>query len=287
VFACLRHGSQFLLYDNAERGSQLDSAVLANLVTSPEIEARVLGVSNVERRPNRLTVVLTGNNLILHGDLNRRLLPINLDAEVEHPWNRVFPFHPVNYVHANWLDLRIAALELIQAWRNQGAPECAGATGFPEWDFVVRSVVVWAGEKIDTDIGFADPAEAIKDSYAEDPETEALGQLLRAWWDVFGADEVLIKEVQEALDQADRGQFPGGETEETQEASLGLREACAAVLSGGGRTPAHESRRLGMYLSSHEGQIVGGLKFVKCGTRGGARKWRVECVDQAVERPLS
>jgi hypothetical protein len=281
LFASLRHGSQFLLYDNAERGLQLDSAVLANLVTSPEIEARVLGVSNVERRPNRLTVMLTGNNLILHGDLNRRLLPINLDAEVEHPWSRVFPFHPVNYVLANWLDLRIAALELIQAWHNQGAPECAGATGFPEWDAVVRSVVVWAGEKIDTDIGFTDPADAIKESYAEDPETEALGQLLRAWWHVFGANEVLIKEVQEVLTGVDGVQFPGDETEETQEASLDLREACAAVLSGGGRTTAHESRRLGMYLSSHEGQIVGGLKFVKCSTRGGARKWRVECVDQA------
>ena len=287
LFASLRHGSQFLLYDNAERGLQLDSAVLANLVTSSEIESRVLGVSNIERRPNRLTVVLTGNNLTLSGDLNRRLLPINLDAQVEHPWNRKFPFHPVSYVHANWLDLRIAALELIQAWHNHGAPECEGATGFPEWDALVRSVVVWAAENLMIGVDFADPAEAIKESYADDPETEALGQLLRAWSDVFGAKEVLIKEVQEVLSRADGALFPGGETEEPPEASAALLEACSVILDGGGKTSTGESRRLGMYLSSHEGQIIGGFKFVKCGTRGGARKWRVECVDQAAVAPHS
>jgi len=139
---------------------------------------------------------------------------------------------------------------------------------------------VWASENLNTEVGFADPAEAIKASYAEDPETESLGQLLRAWWKVFGDGEVLIKEVQEVVSKADVEQFPGDETQELQEASLNLREACTAVLSGGGRTAVHESRRLGMYLSSHEGQIVGGLKFVKCGTRGGARKWRVECVGE-------
>jgi hypothetical protein len=278
LFAILRQGSQYLLYDNAERGSQLDSAVLANLLTSSEIEARVLGVSNVERRPNRLTVVLTGNNLILCGDLNRRFLPINIDADVEHPWTREFPFHPVNYVLAHWLELRIAALELIQAWRNSGAPKCLGATGFPEWDTVVRSVVVWAGENLDIGVGFADPAEAIKASYADDPETEFLGQLLRAWRGVFRDDEVLLKEIEEVVSKADLEQFPGEETEQPQEQTQALLEARSAILGAGGRTSKDERARFGMYLSSHEGRIVSGLKLAKGKISGGSRKWRVECV---------
>jgi hypothetical protein len=277
LFASLRHGSQFLLYDNAERGSQLDSPVLANLVTGSEIEARVLGVSTVERRPNRLTVVLTGNNLILRGDLNRRFLPVNLDAEVEHPWTREFAFHPVNYVLANWLELRVAALELFQAWRLAGEPKCEGATGFPEWDSLVRSVVSWAGAALDTERGFADPAEAIKESYSEDPETEVLGQLLRAWWKVFGDSEVLLSEVEEVTEKAASEAIFAEEKDEPQEGGRALLQARATVL-GNSKNSRSERTAFGRYLSGHEGRIVSGFRFAKGGTRGGSRKWRVEQV---------
>jgi len=136
LFASLRQGSSCLLYDNTERGAEIDSAVIANLVTSPVIDWRVLGASAVERKPNRMTMVLTGNNLRLRGDLNRRILPITLDAGVERPWEREFSFHPGNHILANWLSVRIAALELYQAWRVHGAPRAQGATGFPEWDAI-------------------------------------------------------------------------------------------------------------------------------------------------------
>jgi hypothetical protein len=286
LFASLRHGAQYLLYDNAQRGSQLDSAVLANLVTSPEIEARVLGVSNVERRPNRLTVVLTGNNLILHGDLNRRILPVTLDAGVEHPWQREFPFHPANYVLANWLALRIAALELIQAWRTNGAPPAPGATGFPEWDAIVRSVVVWASKTLDVGVGFADPIEALRAAYTEDPETDLLGNLLRAWVEVFGEREVQLKDVENVVNDADIHGVVPGDSQDQELKSLGpalaLSEALEAVLSGSirGWNGDSRARRLGIYLAQHEGQIAGGLKFVKGGTRGGSRKWRVVRVNE-------
>ncbi len=36
-----------------------------------------------------------------------------------------------------------------------------------------------------------------------------------------------------------------------------------------------------MYLDKHEGRIVGGLKLVKGGRSGGARKWRVAKVTES------
>jgi hypothetical protein len=300
LFASLRQGMQYLLYDNTAGGSALDSAVLANLITSPLIEGRVLGISNVEQRPNRLTIALTGNNLTMHGDLNRRIFPVTIDAAVEHPWEREFPFHPVDYVRANWLRLRIAALELIQAWRIHGAPKAPGSTGFPEWDAVVRSVVHWVSKELDTEVGFADPAEALRAAYVADPETDVLGSLLEAWHDVFGQREVQLKDVDEVVDRAEALDLilEGTHADASEkDRSLVLAEARRAALETVAGRWEQVRARFGMYLNKHEGRIVGGLKLVKGGTRGGARKWRIarvtentvpvrECEVLTVEDPI-
>jgi len=271
VFASLRQGEQCLLFDNTERGTEIDSAVLANLITSPWIGERVLGISVTERHPNRLTLLLTGNNLLARGDLNRRLLPIRLDAGMEHPWERSFDFHPVHYALANFIPLRIAALELIQWWRTSGASCAPGATAFPQWDAVVRSVVVLASVILDIGVGFADPIEALRESYANDPETDALGNLLKALHDRFGHSEFQLKDVESITSSLSLPATEAG-------ADAALHDACNAALEySPSDRYATTTTRLGMYLAQHEGQIVDGLKCVKGKTRGGARKWSVVC----------
>ncbi len=253
-------------------------------MTAPLIQERVLQVSNVEHRPNRLTVVLTGNNLTLSGDLNRRILPVTIDAAVEHPWEREFSFHPVSYVLSNWIQLRIAALELIQAWKTDGAPPAPGSTGFPEWDAVVRSVVCWVSKKLDIKVGFADPAEALRAAYVADPETDVLGSLLAAWNEVFGQREVQLKDVEDVVSRAEIDDLiPGvdyGDAPE-RDAVLALAEARRAVLETVATRYDQARARFGIYLGKHEGRIVGGLKLVKGGTRGGSRKWRVAEVTES------
>jgi hypothetical protein len=282
VFASVRQGAQYLLYDNAERGSVIESPVLANMITSELIEGRVLGVSHVERRPNRLTFALTGNNLTLHGDLNRRILTIRLDADTETPWRREFPFHPVSYVRAHWLPLRIAILEIIRAWKQHGAPRAPGASGFPQWDTLVRSIVLWVVQNLDIGVGFADPVEALMASYSADPETDMLGSLLEAWFEVFGSREVLLREVEAAIldvDLAGSGLVGGGDEAEPSRERTALRDAFDAILANVGGRENGRRARLGLYLAQQEGRIVRGLKFVRAGTRGGNRKWRVLAVD--------
>jgi len=217
----------------------------------------------------------------MRGDLNRRILQVTLDAGVEHPWQREFPFHPVNYVLANWLALRIAALELIQAWRTHGAPPAPGATGFPEWDAVVRSVLAWVSTTLDIGVGFADPVEALRAAYGEDPETDLLGNLLRPWAEIFGEREVLLKDVEDVVNEAEGFDVVPADSQEqgheSRAPALALGEALDAVLneSPARRNGGSRPRILGMFLSRHEGRIVAGLKFVKGGKRGGSRKWQV------------
>jgi hypothetical protein len=273
VFAALRQGSTYLLYDNAQRGSEIDSPVLAGMITGEVIEGRVLGASSVERRPNRLSVVVTGNNVMLHGDLNRRLLTVRLDANVEHPWEREFDFHPVTHTLANWLPLRIAALEIIQAWLTAGAPLAPGSTGFPDWDAIVRSVVVWVAECVDTEFGFADPAIALKEAYAEDPESNTLGSLLQPWHAVFGDREILLRELDDLVDRVETFD-PLSTSTDPSDGERALVEARRAVV---GHLPrgTDETQKLGQFLTRHQGHIVGGLKLNRGGLSGGSRRWSV------------
>lgn len=280
IFADLRYGQTYLLYDNAERGSEIDSPALAALITSAEITDRVLGGSHVETRLNRMTVALTGNNISLRGDLNRRILPIALDAGVERPWERHFPFLPMEFILANWISLRIAALELIGAWKADGARRAEGSMGFPEWDSVVRSTLAWIISHLDVGVGFGDPKDAIKKAYEADPEAEPLGNLLTALHEVFGDEEFQLKDVEDRLqpsgeslfdDMGDEAGLSGPTPEQI------LKEARDAAL-GHVRSYGDTRAALGRYLAQHDGRVMGGLRLDKGGTKGGSRRWRVSAV---------
>ncbi len=280
LFASLRQGQTYLLLDNAERGSELASPVIANLITGPSFEGRVLGASVVESRPNRMTVAFTGNNIRMRGDLNRRILTVALDAKVERPWEREFDFNPIEFIRANWHHLRIAALEIIQAWRCAGAPEPTGSTGFPEWDTVVRGPICWLIDNVDIGVGFADPKDAMNLAYEDETESEELGALLRTWHELLGDREVLARE---ALVEAQAGEHvalgmasASPDDLEAAKKQEAFSDAFRLALRQAGGT--NEATVLGRYLKAHEGVIVGGLRFESTGKSGGSRRWRVRRV---------
>ena len=281
VFAALRQGQSYMLFDNADRGTALDSSVLANLITSPKMDDRVLKESRSEERINRMTVALTGNNLTLVGDLNRRILTIRLDAATERPWEREFLFLPPNHVLANWLELRIAALEVLQAWKLEGEPRAAGSTSFDEWDATARSATVWAGKQLDLGVEIGDPIEAIRASYADDPETDVLRMLLSSCHEVFAEREFQLKDIEDLLDNGFGIGFPANGAHDEKPSVMRLREARNAVIESlRDRGRRDGSANLGMYLDQHKDRIVGGLKFTKGGKRDGSRQWRVVRTEQ-------
>jgi hypothetical protein len=274
VLATVRAGSRFLIYDNAERGSELDSTALAHLITGTEIEGRVLGATQIVRLPNRLTLAITGNNVTLRGDLNRRILRITLDSAVENPWARKFPFEPVEYVLNRWVQLRIAALELIATAMEEGGGG-TGSTGFEAWDRIVRSTVGWIIENLDIGIDFADPAELIKEQHQEDPEAECLGELLGALCGVYGSEDFTAADVEGIVYELSG--FQVGKAD--RDPALTRLAAARNAITDGGRL-RQDATELGRYFGKHRNQVVAGLRLERRGVTKGSTRWGVAVVGE-------
>jgi hypothetical protein len=82
----------------------------------------------------------------------------------------------------------IDALTILSGWVASGLePKAEGSLGsFEAWERLVRQAVVWVGELERTAkgaeaVGFGDPIGDVNMQYAQDDETEALGDLLQAW----------------------------------------------------------------------------------------------------------
>ncbi len=81
--ALLRNGAPVVILDNIE--GVLHSATLANVLTAPWFEDRILGASDSVSFPVRSMIVATGNNVEIAGDLCRRFLRARIDPQMERP----------------------------------------------------------------------------------------------------------------------------------------------------------------------------------------------------------
>ena len=205
-------GAQVILLDNVS--GTLGSNTLAAALTATEWEDRILGTNTVVRVPLRVVWMATGNNLGFRRTLGRRVVPIDLDAGVEQPEDRIGFRYPdlKAHVQRHRPKLVSAALTILRAHCQAGRPAHGGPrTGsFEAWDDTIRSAVIW--------LGLDDPASLDPDqgrgrvrSQADD-DTETLGALLRALHDQWpdapftAADAIAAatrnEELQTALDLA-------------------------------------------------------------------------------------
>ena len=148
------------------------------MITTGALQERVMGTHEMRTVPWNGVVMATGNNLIYRGDLPRRVIPIELDAERERPDQRTGFQHPelLRWVRQERPRLLVAALTILRAYFNAGCP-AQGLTPygrFEEWSDRVRGALVWAGE--------ADPHDGqAKISVEDHPELEAYAALLETW----------------------------------------------------------------------------------------------------------
>jgi hypothetical protein len=77
VLAVAREGTRVIILDNLS--GSLQSNALCSLLTSTRYSDRVLGASTMVSVPTSFSVLITGNNLSIVGDLNRRLLRCEID----------------------------------------------------------------------------------------------------------------------------------------------------------------------------------------------------------------
>lgn len=147
ITAALLRGGEVLSFDNATE--PIESGALANAITSPVFEDRILGANRRVELPVRCCWAITGNRTGFGGDMARRVFPIELDAACERPEDRDGFRHPdlMEWVRANRLALLRALLIMARAWWAAGCPAPAVKTwgSFESFVRVVGGILEYAG----------------------------------------------------------------------------------------------------------------------------------------------
>ena len=255
LFSALLEGPPTLLVDNIF--GELNSSLLCSALTQETIKNRVLGVSRTAEIPTSTLITVTGNNLVLAGDMVRRSLFCNMDAGMERPGERIFSREIYSWAHENRPRLVHAALTILRAYHmaeKPGAQTIRKMNGFSAWSTWVRGPLIWLGE--------ADPLDSQRVLENTDPEREALGTVLAAWYECLGSKPVLISELLRTNDASDaRAQL--------------YQSLVAAVASPRG----FNVRSVGKWISRYQGRIVQGFRMVNYGTYQRAVLWKVEKVE--------
>ena len=263
LFTVLRTGAKVLIWDNVV--GSFDSAAMASCMTSPTFSDRILGQSVSSTVPNRMIVILTGNNITLQGEMPRRTLVCRIDPRTERPFARSFNLDPYLHCKQHRPRMLVAALTLIRASLSHGGGKAAVGrlASFEEWDSWVRRAVIFSDELKPG--MFGDVMEGIHANQSADPEQEALASLLAAWVKVFGMSPISTSELLAAANDI----FNDND-------KLRLREAIEAVTnSERGKLSA---KGLGRHLGYRIGRIAGGRLLEKGPKTEDRQTWRVKAV---------
>jgi hypothetical protein len=253
-------GDPVVVLDNIEK--PLGSAALAAAITAGEIRDRVLNETRMATAEFRPLLIATGNNLVVRGDLGRRVNPVDLDPRCESPEERSgFAVPNVKtWVTANRRALYSAALMILRGYFAAGSPRAKlpPMGSFEAWSRLVRQALVWAG--------FDDPALG-RIAMRSEGDTGRLSLLatLAAWFDAYGSRPRTAAAVIDDIEH-DRP---------SEDRARDLRDALEDLL--GAKPGTLSSRRLGTCLRGHAERMVDGYRFVADGhDRLKRRMWKVE-----------
>lgn len=96
---------------------------LCQLVERPLVEIRVLGLSKNVLIENRHCLFATGNNIVLTGDITRRVVMCSLDPNLERPELRQFRGNPFATVLSDRGRYIAAAITIVSAYLIAGEPD--------------------------------------------------------------------------------------------------------------------------------------------------------------------
>jgi hypothetical protein len=261
LLAVLIEGAPLVVIDNVERA--LKSDTLCTILTEPFYCDRLLRKSQIVTVPSRATFSVTGNNLVLAGDLTSRAVVCALDPKCERPEERVFDVNLHEEVPKRRAELAVAALTIVHAYLAAGEPRpnVPNFARFEDWSRYVRFPLIW--------LGLEDPCAGRERIEARDPIREQLLALLTTCHEVFGSEAFKVGDlIKEASDQH-------GPT-----SNLELRRALYEFLAEiGGQNGKISPTAMGKFIASHEHPIEGGLRFEKAGKTKNAILWRVAVMD--------
>lgn len=226
---------------------------LCSSLTEEFLSGRILGVSKIATVSTRALFLSSGNNVDPVKDMSRRVVTITLDPACETPAARKFTSDPLGEVRDNRGKYVSLAMTIVLAYLAAGSPaqDLKPLGNYGDWNRLARAPLVW--------LGLSDPATAIFESMASDPDREALGRLLLAWQRVFGSSLTNIREVADKID------ITGSINAELSEIVREIADERGSI----------NRRRLGRWIARHQGRIVHGLKFVRDTPKGGSERWKV------------
>jgi len=247
----------------------LGSPALDMALTASTFSDRILGKSAKVEAPLSMVWFASGNNMQFKGDTARRVVPIDLDPQMERPEERDgFRHSPLlPWVRQERPRLVVAALTLIRAYFEAGCPAQGVKPfgSFEAWSDLVRQALIWAGE--------ADPCEGRKDLEAEsNPEFETLATLLTCWQACYPTTAITLKRVIQ-----DTGQYEERDPRAPPNQWNNLRAALGAC------DPKYDgkvvnTRAVGDALRVWQGRVVENKRFVRDGEEHRAIKWCVQVI---------
>lgn len=268
ALSVLMQGESVVVMDNVDRPIEGD---WLNIILSEEkYSGRMLGGLEIIEVPTNITILMTGNNLVLAGDVRTRALLCRIDPDCERPAERTFEVDLREWIPANRPSLVAAALTIMRAYQVNGPRASKLVTPwdrYKRWSSMVRTPLVWLGLK--------DPCLSLKLLEQEDPRRNMLLRFLNAWWARYGpsegpdpkpsqrmkASEVIANFMAEAASNPDAPQVAE------------WRDVLYAVAADRGGTL--KSMRLASYLRAHVGRIVEGRRIEKCDEEHGTTLWSV------------
>lgn len=255
IFTQLLRGAGSVLIDNLT--GALDSAALAAVMTAEELTDRILGTMTSATVANRALWLLSGNNLRLVGDLNRRFMIARIDPAMEasEVYQRTFDLDPADYCRRHRIEMIAAALTIFRGYIAAGRPNVVKGSfaSFDDWSATVRQTVAWIGQ-----IGLApvtDPLEILKLQCDQDPEQNKLESLLAEWETAFGNAPVTASTAMSEADSGNRNELK----HVIAEISGGIGDKCVRLFS--------------RWIEKHSGKIVGGRSFERDPRKTGGLKW--------------
>lgn len=178
LMSFFRTGAAAMVWDNVL--GTFDSAALAAALTSETFTDRLLGKSDSVTLPNKAMFLFTGNNLILKGDLVRRILVCRIDPKTDRPFARKFEVDPFTEVKTHRGELVAAGLTLLRGYLSSTYPAPEGRiASFEAWSDLIRNTVCWIASELAPGV-YADSMRAIDQAMEHDPDLERLIALLSA-----------------------------------------------------------------------------------------------------------
>jgi hypothetical protein len=225
IFAYLLAGASFVVWDNLERGAEVDCREINRVLTARMVEDRVLGQSRTRRADATTVQAFTGNAIRPVKDLATRSIIVALDAKCHDPENRPVKHRdPVGWTLAHRAEILGAALTILCLPRK---PQANAGIRFVEWwDMVGQPVEMVANVRF---------GEMIGRNRAQDREEQDIVIVLTILHAEFGTRQFTAADVVGLLQPSFDDGTPEGRSKrvEAEKRAEALRDALNAVVRDG------------------------------------------------------